>query len=148
MGAGDDRAVVEALVEAFHTKDRAAFDACYADPIVVHASDGTSRTMSHDEHWDEAMAMFDAFPDLRAEIDLAVADGGHVLLRGRYSGTYAGERHPSAVGRRATWAWWCDYRVEDGRIAEAWNCYDDVAMLDQLGLFTPPVPARPDAGSG
>lgn len=143
MGMGSTTEVVERLVQAFHDRDREAFDACYADPIVIHASSGESRTMSHDEHWDEAMAMFASFPDLRATIDHMVSADGHVLLRGSYTATYQGARYPQAVGRRATWAWWCDYRIEDGRIAEAWNCYDDVAMLKDLRLWSEPAPGGP-----
>ncbi len=32
------------------------------------------------------------------------------------------------------------FRIEDGRIAELWVEYDNVAMLTQLGLFPPPTP--------
>ncbi len=140
MGTDAATDVVERLVEAFHARDREAFDACYADPIVVHASSGESRTMSLDEHWDEVEAMFASFPDLHARIDHLVSGDGHVFLRGSYTATYEGARYPSAAGRRATWAWWCDYRIQAGRVVEAWNCYDELALYQQLGLWEEPSP--------
>jgi steroid delta-isomerase-like uncharacterized protein len=36
-------------------------------------------------------------------------------------------------------------RLEDGKVAETWVSWDNVAMLSQLGFFPPPVPAS-DAG--
>lgn len=145
----DIEQVVRQLVDAFNERDRERFDACYGPRIVVHASDGSTRTMDHDEHWDEVLGSFRLFPDLSAQIDDMLSVGDLLFLRGSYTGTHEGssESGIEPTGRTATWAWWCEYRFEDGRIVEAWNLYDGVGQLQQLGLFRPPGPNE-DAGSG
>lgn len=137
-------AVMHQLVEAFNERDRERFDACYGPEIVVHASSGETRTMNQDEHWDEVLGMFKVFPNLHARIDGMLSDGDRLFLRGAYTGTHEGSSGRSNLeptGRTATWAWWCEYRFEGGRIVEAWNIYDDVSQLQQLGLWRPPGPS-------
>ena len=137
-------AVIEQLVEAFNERHRERFDACYGPEIVVHASSGETRTMNQDEHWEEVLGMFKVFPDLHARVDDMTSDGDRLFLRGAYTGTHEGASDQSNLeptGRTATWAWWCEYRFEDGRIVEAWNIYDGVSQLKQLGLWRPPAPS-------
>ncbi len=140
--AEQHHAVVEQLVEAFNDHDRERLDPCYAEKITVHASTGDVRTMDHDEHWAEVERFYTVFPDVHARIDHWVGDERSIFLRGSYTATHTGSVPGSVFapsGQRATWAWWCEYRFgDDGRIVEAWNCYDDLTRLIEHGHWTPP----------
>lgn len=75
-----------------------------------------------------------AFPDLEVEPHVLLVEddlvAGHFLGRGTHRGLFNGVP-PS--GR--AWEARCTavYRVEDGRIAEAWVTWDLLALMEQLG---------------
>ena len=75
-----------------------------------------------------------AFPDVAVTTDLLLAEGDLVAGRFRGHGTHEGLFNGvPATGR--TWDARCTaiYRVEDGRIAEAWISWDLLSLIEQLG---------------
>lgn len=77
-----------------------------------------------------------AFPDLRVEPGLIVADGRFVVNRSIVTGTQQGPwfgLKPTA--RRATWTAVEIYRIADGRLAEQWLNEDWTLVLQQLGAL-------------
>jgi steroid delta-isomerase-like uncharacterized protein len=82
---------------------------------------GTYQTAYADAHW--------------AIDDLFAADGDRVIARWTGSGTQSGELMGIAPTRRAVkvagvWV----FRIAGGRIAESWNHWDCLGMLQQLGV--------------
>jgi predicted ester cyclase len=75
-----------------------------------------------------------AFPDLEFRPRLLVAEGalvaGHFAARGTHLGLFQGV---PATGRRWGTACTAVFRVAEGRIAEAWVTWDQLALLEQLG---------------
>jgi steroid delta-isomerase-like uncharacterized protein len=75
-----------------------------------------------------------AFPDARVSVERIVEDGDlvavHLTGGGTHIGTFQG--CPPTGGE---WSATCTaiYRVEDGRIAEAWINWDWLAVMEQLG---------------
>lgn len=131
-------ATVRRLAKFFEVRDREGFDSCYADSIAVHGSEGV-RTLTHEEHWEEVMGMFEAVPDLTATIENIAADEDHVFYRSTYSGTHETEINGAPpTGERLEWSHWSDYRFEGGVIVEAWQISDRYALYDQLGLIDGP----------
>jgi steroid delta-isomerase-like uncharacterized protein len=75
-----------------------------------------------------------AFPDLRVEIDILVAEDDYVVGRWTASGTNRGPWGVlAATGRRATFSAVNIFRFEDGKVAEIWNHRDDLGLREQLG---------------
>lgn len=76
-----------------------------------------------------------SFTNMRLEILDIIADGDKVVVRftnsGDQTGPFAG--HP-ATGRHAVWEGIGVYRIENGRIAEAWFSEDWLGMFQQLGF--------------
>jgi steroid delta-isomerase-like uncharacterized protein len=75
-----------------------------------------------------------AFPDLRMEIDLILAEGDLVAARWTTSGTNTGAwagRPPT--GRRARFSGVNIFRISDGKVVELWNHRDDLGLMEQLG---------------
>jgi predicted ester cyclase len=77
-----------------------------------------------------------AFPDLRLEIVAILSEGslaaGHFVGRGTHVGVFQGV---PPTGR--SWEAPCTavFRVEAGRIADAWMTWDQLSLLDQLGAL-------------
>jgi predicted ester cyclase len=80
-----------------------------------------------------AAAFYQAFPDLRHHVELAVAEGDHVAvrftLRGTHSGPFAGLE---ATGRAIRVGASAIMRLEGRRVAEVWGEFDQLALMGQL----------------
>ncbi len=74
-----------------------------------------------------------AFPDLRNEIELILAEGDLVAAHQRWTGTHEGEfLGVEATGRRVEFTSTAVLRVESGLIARAWDEIDAAGLLAQL----------------
>lgn len=80
-----------------------------------------------------------AFPDAKVTAELVVAEGdlvsAHLTGRGTHLGTFQG---CPPTGREWTASCTAIYRVESGRIAEAWINWDWLAVMEQLGSVERP----------
>ena len=76
------------------------------------------------------------FPDLEFVLDDVIGEDDRVAVRWTRSGTQ--EKSVMGVeptGNRISVSGMTIYRITDGKITDAWNVRDTVAMLKQLGLF-------------
>jgi steroid delta-isomerase-like uncharacterized protein len=75
-----------------------------------------------------------AFPDLRNEIELILAEDDLVAAHQRWTGTHEGEfLGVEATGRRVEFTSTAVLRIRDGLIARAWDEIDAAGILQQLG---------------
>lgn len=80
-----------------------------------------------------------AFPDLRLEQRYATADDEHVSMAFTVSGTHLGDFNGVAATGRAFKVSGVEiFRFADGRVVERWGLTDDMSILGQLGLVSPP----------
>jgi steroid delta-isomerase-like uncharacterized protein len=83
--------------------------------------------------------LFQAFPDLRAEVHDVIAEGELVAARVTYSGSHEGEFIGiPATGRQARVSGVDFFRMQDGRQAEHWGGPDMASLLQQLGVMSRP----------
>jgi predicted ester cyclase len=76
-----------------------------------------------------------AFPDLRITIEDQIVAGEKVATRWTAKGTNSGAFGPMpATGRRIQISGLILDRVVDGKVVERWEQWDQMAMLQQLGL--------------
>jgi steroid delta-isomerase-like uncharacterized protein len=129
-GAAASAASGEASTELFGRGDLGAADGLLAPGFVWHgtASMGVARLQEH------AIALRAAFPDLTPTVDRVVAEGDRVAVLWTLSGTHLGDyREVPATGNRVSTSGIDIYRIENGKIAEAWTVGDDLGLLMQLG---------------
>lgn len=80
-----------------------------------------------------------ALPDLHATERDIVAEGSLVAVRLTVTATHKGELLGiAATGRPVKWDAVDVYRLADGKIAEEWAADDMLAILQQVGAYTPP----------
>ncbi len=114
--------------------DPDVLDEVYAPDLVWHEPDRDVRGA------EEARQFFgvykSAFPDLHATVEDAIAEGDQVVTRWTIRGTHQGEieEFGPPTGRRVEIEGITIHRIEDGKIAEEWNSYDNLSMMQQLGL--------------
>lgn len=84
-----------------------------------------------------------SMPDQKVTMEKMVAEGDYVAVLATYSGTMTGPMGEfSPTGSFAEVHFLSLFRIENGMIAELWVEWDNLAILDQLGLFPPPAPAE------
>ena len=82
-----------------------------------------------------------AVPDQKLEIKKLVAEGDLVAFYAIYKGTQTGQMGPfPPTGKYAELDFSGIHRVENGKIAETWVTWDNIAFLSQLGHFPQPPP--------
>ena len=108
----------------------------YATDFVNHGA-----TQDADLQVDQAAARGwkSAFPDLRMTVEKVIAEGDlvTVLWTGRGTNTGTGNGLP-ATGRAIQGRGITIWRIVDGKIREEWSEFDQLRLMQQLGL----VPAK------
>lgn len=85
-----------------------------------------------------------AFPDTQMTVEEVLADGDKVATRWTAAGTHSGELMGiPATGKQVTVTGIDINRIANGKIVEHWGKFDQLGMMQQLGV----VPA-PGEGSG
>jgi len=80
-----------------------------------------------------------SIPDQKLDVKMLVAEGDLVAFWATYSGTQTGQMGPfPPTGKIAELDFAGVHRIENGKIAETWVTWDNVAILAQLGHFPPP----------
>ena len=75
-----------------------------------------------------------AFPDLRFNVDLVLADGDLVAARWTAKGTNLGQWGAlAATGKAATFSGVNIFRFANGKVVEIWNHRDDLGLMQQVG---------------
>jgi steroid delta-isomerase-like uncharacterized protein len=87
-------------------------------------------------------ANWTAFPDLHCTIEELIAEGKNVVasctVSGTNTGPLVGPLGPiPATGKKVTLKEIGIFRIEDDEIAEERCEYDELSLLEQLGLLTP-----------
>jgi len=85
-----------------------------------------------------------AFPDAQVKIAFQLAEGDKVVTRYTWRGTHQGEYFGiPATGKPVYWTAMVAFRIDDGKIREAWINYDRLGVMQQLGV----IPTSGKSGS-
>ena len=106
----------------------------YDTDLVWHEPDQDIQGM---EQARQFVSMFlSAFPDLQATVEDAIAEGDKVVTRWTLRGTHQGEieEFGPPTGKQIEVKGITIHRIEDGKIVEEWERYDNLSLLQQLGL--------------
>jgi steroid delta-isomerase-like uncharacterized protein len=85
--------------------------------------------------------MFSAsFPDLQHTIDEMIAEGNAVAARWTIRGTHRGDfQGIPATGQSVKLSGTTVHHLADGKIAETWLTFDNLQLLQQLGVTPQPT---------
>ena len=132
--------LVRRFGEALNTADWGALDELVTEDFTRHSQATAGPPITSREGFIQLQKTYlAAFPDQRVTVEKLIAEGDEVAGLFVYSGTNTGpiEGAPP-TGSAVELATLGLFRIEEGRIAELWVEWDNVAMLTQLGLFPPP----------
>jgi steroid delta-isomerase-like uncharacterized protein len=135
-----NKATIRAFIDAWNRRDFNQFGRLMGESAVLHFGSGDvpcdpAGTRAIAQEWTAA------FPDWHFDLCALIAEGA-VVAHMPYSGTH---RQPilgvPATGRACVVDEMVIFRIESGKIAEAWEVYDDAGMWRQLDV-APPNPGR------
>lgn len=86
-----------------------------------------------------------AFPDTSVTVEDVIAEGDKVVSRYTVRGTHKGttEEHGPPTGKQMVIEGITLYHFKSGKLAEMWDRYDNLAVMQQLGLMSKGEPPSP-----
>jgi steroid delta-isomerase-like uncharacterized protein len=131
------------IAEVFRTGNIALLDSLLAPDMVDHAA--PNGPVIGREPGKQLIATYArAFPDTTLTIDLLVAEADTVAAFVSYRSTHTGPFMGYPPSGKPVHVTGMDImRYRDGQVIELWSQFDDLGVLQQLGLFTGSEDARP-----
>jgi len=111
-----------------------SLDEVYTPDIVWHNPEGDIQGI---EQAKQFVTMFKtAIPDISATVEDVLAEGDKVVTRVTIHGTHEGEveEFGPPTGRQVETQGITIHRIEGGKIVEEWNSWDNMSLMQQLGL--------------
>jgi len=130
--------VYRTLVEALNKKDIEGIEDIY-DPNVVYHGTGELAEADRGAFVQFIGAMLEAFPDTNVTVDNLFSSGDKVTYRMTIKGTHKAELMGiPATNKAITVRSIGIVRVSGGKIVEEWENYDEMGMMQQLGVVPSP----------
>lgn len=136
-----NKELVRRFGEAVNAADWDALDELMTEDFRRHSQATTEMQVNSLADFKQLQQMYLAsMPDQRVTMEMMIAEGDKVAVYATYAGTNTGPLGDvPATGRAAAVKFLAMFRIEEGKIAELWVEWDNMAMLTQLGLFPPPT---------
>jgi steroid delta-isomerase-like uncharacterized protein len=123
--------------EFFNEANLAAGEALHSADFIFH--EGSNPPIEQQEYMRRNAMFLRAFPDRIVTIDFQVAEGDKVVTRSTLRATHRGDLPGiPATGTIVTITATITDRIENGKIAEEWEDWDGLGMMQQLGVILPP----------
>jgi len=141
MSTEDNKTLARQAYDAFNQKNWAAYYELFTPDFVLH---NASMTIQGLEGYKQFLSMYlAAFPDARLTLDDVIGEGDKVVTRQTLHGTHTGDLMGiPPTGKQVSSTGIIITRLENGKAVEQWTNYDDLGLLQQLGVVPPPGQAR------
>ena len=140
MSSEANKALVHRFNDAFNAGDLDGAVAVFAPNVVVHNS-GAPDPLNLEGFGQLAGVFLAAFPGGQHTVDDMIADGDKVVARITYRGAHTGDLMGiSPTGKHVTVSAMTIDQIANGKIVETWRLFDQMSMMQQLGVI--PVPEQ------
>ena len=138
MSAEENKAIARRAYDAINRNDLDALEEMVDSDITDHdPAPGQGPGLEGVKQYFSSLHA--AFPDVHMDVEDMIAEGEKVVARVSVSGTHQGEfLGIEPTGNRVTIKGIDILRITDGRVVEHWGNFDDLGMLQQLGVVEPP----------
>src|SRR2546425_11807059 len=123
-------------IDGLNRGDVSAADEAFAPDCIIHITGSPERNLGLRGFKQMVAGLLAAFPDLRFTIDDQISAGDDVTTRWTAEDTHTGplgEIKPT--GKRVRIDALILDRVVGGRVTERWEQWDQIGMMQQLGLL-------------
>lgn len=138
MSTESNKAAVRRFREALDAGDLEGAIAVFAPNAVVHIS-GAPDPLTLESFKQLGGGLLSAFPDGIATIEDLIVEGDKVVSRLTYRATHTGDLMGiPPTGRSVMISETIIDQFADGKIVESWRLFDQMAMMQQLGVIPTP----------
>jgi steroid delta-isomerase-like uncharacterized protein len=139
----ENKVLIQRFWDAMNTRRLDVLDELLAPNVVRHCQATPQLNVRSCDQVKEFLRQDSGvFPDSIQTITHLIAERDLVGVWATYEGTQRGQMGPfPPSGRKARFDFGAVFRVENGKIAEWWVTWDNMAILAQLGHL-PPSPNR------
>ena len=122
-------------VDALNRGDISAADEAFAPNAIIHITGSPVPDLDLAGFKLMLAGIRAAFPDLHFTIEDQIASGDKVATRWSAEGSHTGPLGDIAATGKPVRIWGLIYdRVENGRVVERWEQWDQIGLMQQLGL--------------
>jgi len=122
-------------IEGLNRGDISVAEKVFATDCVIHTNGSPERNLGLDGFKQMLAGLLAAFPDLNVTVEDQIVAGDKVATRWVAVGTHTGAfGSVPATGRQMRIDGLILDRVVDGKVVERWEQWDQMGMLQQLGL--------------
>ena len=134
MSAEESKDLARRSWESLSERNPDLIEEFYPPDLVWHAPDQDIR--GYEEARQYVSTFFDAFPDINITLEDVIAEGDQAVTRYTIRGTHRGETEEFGppTGRQMEVEGITIHRIEGGKIVEEWERYDNLSVMQQLGL--------------
>ncbi len=120
--------------EIVNKRNPDAIEEIYAPDFVWHEPDGDIQGYEQAKQF--VSTFFKGFPDINITVEDVIAEGNQAVSRYTIRGTHQGETEEFGppTEKQMELKGITIHRIEDGKIVEEWERYDNLSVLQQLGL--------------
>jgi steroid delta-isomerase-like uncharacterized protein len=144
MSAAENKATLRRAWDDIYSHGRLdSIEEYVVDEVIAHEPDADVRGVHEFRRY--LTTFLTAFPDTTATIEDVVAEGDKVVSRYTVRGTHRGhtEDYGPPTGREVVIEGITLYHFRAGKLAEMWDRYDNLAVMQQLGLEPKAEPQSP-----
>jgi steroid delta-isomerase-like uncharacterized protein len=133
-----NKSLVHRFNDSFNANDLESAVTVFAPEAVVHNS-GAPDPLNVEGFKQFGAVFRTAFPDGKLTIEDLIVEGDKVVSRVVYRGTHTGDMMGiPPTGKSVTVSAMIIDRFADGKIVESWRLFDQMAMMQQLGVIPMP----------
>jgi steroid delta-isomerase-like uncharacterized protein len=136
----ENKALIQRFVEeAFNKGNLDVADEVYASTFVSHDPTTPGGQGSPESVKQFVNTYLSAFPDGHTTVEDSIAEGGKVTYRWTFRGTHQGELLGTPpTDKQVEITGITINRLSGGKVEEQWNLFDQLGMLQQLGVAPAP----------
>ena len=134
MSAEENKDLARRSWESLSERNPDLIEEFYPPDLVWHEPDQDIR--GYEQARQFVSTFFDAFPDINITVEDAIAEGDQAVTRYTIRGTHRGqtEEFGPPTGRQMELEGITIHRIEGGKVVEEWERYDNLSVMQQLGL--------------
>ena len=144
MSTDQNKTIARRIVdEAWNKHNPASLDQLFSNDAVVHDPQNPTITKGPQGAKSTLAIYLRAFPDMKITIEREIAEGDYVVQLLSTSGTHTGPLgNIPATGKKTNVTGVITSKLQDGKVVETWSLWDQLTLMQQLGVVPIPETAR------
>ena len=139
--ASENEALISQILELINQRKLDAAFEFYAEDYIYHGPGG-QELRGRDGIRGLWEVFLKAFPDLTSTVDDVISQGDKLVLRWTVQGTHTGEfLGIPASNKKISLPITEIFRIANGQLVEAWDQYDRMHLMQQIGAIPESAPA-------